>query len=134
MRLLLASLGLGLALAIPARAGVPPIGSGTASSPVRVQPLAPGELLLELGTIGMATAPADTASVSVTLAAEGATPGLARDALRVLERRATEAAGGAGAPVASITRRMEPTFDLSAVPMDDGAEPGAPRGPRRWRG
>lgn len=135
MRLLLASLSLGLALAMPARAGVPPLGSGAASSPVRVQPLAPGELLLELGTIGMATAPADAASVTMTLAAEAATPGLARAALQVLERRATEAARGAGAPVASISRRTVPTFEVNDAPlaMEEGAVPGPPPSPPTYR-
>ncbi|MEA3014052.1 MAG: uncharacterized protein QOD42_2597 [Sphingomonadales bacterium] len=131
MRLLLACLSIGLALAMPARAGVPPLGSATASSPVRVQPLAPGELLLELGTIGMATAPADAASVAVTLAAEGATPGLARAALVVLERRATEVARGAGAPAAGISRRTVPTFEVNDAPlaMEEGTVPGPPPPP-----
>jgi uncharacterized protein YggE len=130
MRLLLGSLSLGLALAMPARAGVPPFGSGAASGPVRVQPLAPGELLLELGTVGMATAPADAASMTVTLAAEGATPALARDALQVQERRATEAARGAGAPAASISRRTVPTYELTEVAMEEeGAVSGTPPRP-----
>jgi uncharacterized protein len=127
MRLRLASLSLGLALAMPAQAGVPPLGSGSSSSPVRVRPLAPGELLLELGSIGMATAPADAASLTVTLDVEGATHALARDALQILERRATEAARGAGVPAARISRRIVPTYEVTNVAMEEGAAPVVPR-------
>ena len=65
---------LGLALALTASAPL----AVSAQAPVTTQPLANGELLLQLGAIGVETVPADLATLSVTLTGQGETAVAAR--------------------------------------------------------
>ncbi|HEV7660471.1 MAG TPA: SIMPL domain-containing protein [Allosphingosinicella sp.] len=90
MRLVIVALSLALA-AVPVAA--------------RAQtPLAPGEVLLELGSIGTATVPADLATIRLLISGTGATEAAARADLETKYRLITAAARQAGVPAAAITR------------------------------
>jgi uncharacterized protein YggE len=97
MRLVI--LGISLALA-----GSAPLVSAVAQ-PVSTQPLAPGEVLLELSAIGIATTRADTATMSVMLYATGTTPTEALAAAEALTRRVAELARANGVAASEMTVR-----------------------------
>jgi uncharacterized protein YggE len=99
-----------------------------AAAPAAAEPLAPGEVLLELGAIGTATVPADLATIRLTISGSGETEAAARADLETRYRRVAAAARQAGVPAAAITR-AEPsqiedlrTFDVTEEPpLPDGA-------------
>lgn len=118
----LVAFGLALALAaIPAAA--------------RAQaPLAPGEVLLELGSIGARTVPADLATMNVGVGGSGETEAAARADLDARYRRVIAAARQAGVPAAAISEG-EPshiadlrTFDVMEEPPPPMEEPPSPPG------
>ena len=115
-------------LAAPALAlaGVPGMpGSSGAPSPVRTQPLAPGEVLLETGGVGVVTSRADLATITLTVISSGDTPAAAARANRTQVRRLVAAARGAGAPADASSSRREGSaaFAMTVNPGEsmDGA-------------
>jgi len=114
-----------------ATAGVPGMMSaGTEASPVRTHPLAPGELLLEVGGVGFVTARADLATLSVSISTGGASQAAAHRANQADVRRVIEALRGAGVPADAIETRsgegMMRTFDVTdSTPPPDLAEASA---------
>lgn len=114
----LVELGLALALAaVPAAA--------------RAQaPLAPGEVLLELGSIGTATVPADLATIRLPISGHGDTEAAARADLETRYRRIATAARQAGVPAAAITRG-EPSQgeDLRILDVSEAPPPPAEEAP-----
>lgn len=118
-------------LAVPAlaAAGVPGmVGTTGAPSPVRTQPLAPGEMLLETGGWGVVTSRADLATIAVRVSAPGDTPAAARRANSAELRRVVAAARRAGVPADGIDiREGEPpsssvmTVNLAASMEDSTA-------------
>jgi len=100
-----AAAGLALAFAAPAMAAqIAPPGPlrGVTATPVRTAPLAPGEVLLELGAIGVAAARADLATITIAVGAEA--PGFeeARRLYRARLARIREALRGAGLPADAV--------------------------------
>jgi len=120
MRLVIA--GLALALALPA-AGVPCLGMAVAQVPVATQPLAVGEVLLEVNGMGTVTTRADLATLLVPISVGGA-----NEAEATVDRIAAAAASvGVGAddivrhpittgdPTLAFTAR-EPVVIVPSVP------------------
>lgn len=101
MRLVMIGLSLALAGSAPLALAV--------AQPVSTQPLAPGEVLLELSAIGTVTTPADTATVNVMLYATGTTPTEALAAAEALMRRVTDLARANG--VAAPDMNVRPVRD-----------------------
>ncbi|MEA3014051.1 MAG: uncharacterized protein QOD42_2596 [Sphingomonadales bacterium] len=97
MRLVI--LGISLALA-----GSAPLALAVAQ-PVSTQPLAPGEVLLELSAIGTVTWRADTATLNVMVYGTGATPTEALAAAEALTRRVTDLARANGVAAPDMTVR-----------------------------
>ena len=124
--------GLGLSLALAAAL---PAGPAAAEAPVSAQPLAPGEVLLELGAIGTVTTPADLATIMVRVEAEGESDVAAGAALRTRAQRVVDAARRAGVPAAAIAEGevnaapSDQAFDLAD--MSPPALPGATPAPGR---
>lgn len=114
MRLVI--LGLSLALAT---------GPAASQAPVALQPLAAGEVLLELGTIGVATVPADLATITVAISGTGETEAAARADLEAKYRRVVAAARQAGVPAAAITQ-SEPASIMDMRTFDVREEPPPP--------
>lgn len=100
--------GLGLALALAAA-------PAATQPPGATQPLAAGEVLLELGAIGTATAPADLATLDIAFGGTGATEAAARANVDARFGRIVAAARRAGVPAAAITRRDAPPLLIAAV-------------------
>jgi uncharacterized protein YggE len=112
---------LGLALAL---------GAAPASLPAQA-PLAPGEVLLELGSIGAATVPADLATLNVSFGGTGATEAAARAAFDARYERIIAAARRAGVPAAAITRRDAVPIQaaIRAIDVAQESPPGGPATP-----
>jgi hypothetical protein len=102
MRLVI--VGLALGLAVPAVAGVPGLSMVAAQSPVSTQPLAPGEVLLEVDALGTVTTRADTATLLVRVEASAATETEARRATESAADRIVAAASSAGVAASDISR------------------------------
>jgi uncharacterized protein YggE len=102
MRLVI--VGLALGLAVPAMAGVSGLSMVAAQSPVSTQPLAPGEVLLEVGALGTVTTRADTATLLVPINSSGATEAEARRAAESAADRIAGAAASAGVAAGDIRR------------------------------
>jgi uncharacterized protein YggE len=128
--------GLGILAALsagPVGAGVPGMmDGGGAGSPVRTQPLAADERLIEVGGIGVVTTRADLATMTVSVSSSGASGNEARRANEIEVRRIVETARRAGVPAEAIeTRAGQPVSllrifdvaDAAAQPMDG---PGMP--------
>jgi uncharacterized protein len=110
-------------LAAPAlaAAGVPGmVGTDGAPSPVRTQPLAPGEMLLEAGGLGVVTSRADLATILVLVSGSGDTPAAARRANAAEVRRVVAAARRAGAPADGIDIRDGETPNAFVTMLDPG--------------
>jgi uncharacterized protein YggE len=73
-----------------------------ADSPVSLPPLAPGEVLAEVAVIGVAVAPATSASITLAIAAPGGTDAEARRTLDGVLRRVRAAAAAAGVAASDI--------------------------------
>ena len=100
-----AAAGLALALAGPAMAAqIAPPGPlrGVTATPVRTAPLAPGEILLELGAIGVATARADLATITLTVGAEAPAFEEAQRLYRARLARIRAELRGAGLPADAV--------------------------------
>jgi uncharacterized protein YggE len=99
-----AAAGLALALAAPAAAQIRPPGPlrGVTATAVRTAPLAPGEVLLELGAIGVAAARADLATITITVGAEAPAFEDAQRLYRARLARIREALRGAGLPADAV--------------------------------
>jgi uncharacterized protein YggE len=106
MRLVI--LGISLALA-----GSAPLALAVAQ-PVSTQPLAPGEVLLELSAIGTVTTRADTATLNVMVYGTGTTPAAALAAAGALTRQIADIARANG--VAAADMNVRPVRDN----MSDG--------------
>jgi uncharacterized protein YggE len=102
MRLVI--VGLALGLAVPAVAGVPGLSMVAAQSPVSTQPLAPGEVLLEVDALGTVTTRADTATLLVRVEASAAIETEARRATESAADRIVAAASSAGVAASDISR------------------------------
>jgi uncharacterized protein len=103
--------GLVLALAAPATAQIAPPGPlrGVTTTPVRTAPLAPGEVLLELGAIGLAAARADLATITLSVGAEAPAHEEAQRLFRAKLGRIRAALRGAGLPADAVrTGEEEP--------------------------
>lgn len=112
--------GLGLALAL-------------AAVPAALQaqtPLAPGEVLLELGSIGTASVPADLATIRLAINGSGDTEAAARADLETRYRRIATVARQAGVPAAAISR-VEPSQseDLRILDVPEAPPPPSEDGP-----
>jgi len=110
---------LGLALAL---AAIP------AAAPAQA-PLAPGEVLLELGAIGTATVPADLATLNVTFGGTGETEAAARADFDARYERIAAAARRAGVPAAAISRRDAVPLQIAMSAIDvpeESPPPGRP--------
>lgn len=119
----LVALGLALALvAVPAAAQAQ-------------APLAPGEVLLELGSIGTATVPADLATLTAHVGGRGDTEAAARAEVDARYRRVIAAARQAGVPAAAITEGPRSqiadvrTFDAMEMPPPSGGAAAPPPPP-----
>lgn len=126
MRMVIA--GLALAMAVPASA-----------QPVMTEPLAAGEVLLELNATGTVTSRADLATLSLEVSAQGSNEAEARAALAARISRLTRIARAAGVTAADIevgdvsTTTTDPNMMMAmddAMP-DDGttAQPPEPAEP-----
>lgn len=111
-----------------------------AAVPAAVQaqaPLAQGELLLELGSIGTATVPADLATLTVHIGGRGETEAAAGAEIDARYRRVIAAARQAGVPAAAITEGARSqiadvrTFDAMEIPPSEG-RPAAPPPPSHF--
>lgn len=104
----------GLAAAVfagSAMAGVPGMMSaGTEASPVRTHPLAPGELLLEVGGVGFVTARADMATLRVSISTGGDSQAAAHRANQAQVRGVIAALRRAGVPADAIETRSGEGF------------------------
>lgn len=113
-------------LAAPVAAGVPGMmGGDPAASPVRTHPLAPGEELIETGGVGVATARADLATITITVTSYAATRNEANRANRTELDRVVAAARGAGVLADAIEIRSGATvvnLQVMDVP-DSGTTP-----------
>lgn len=111
-------------LAGPAAAGVPgmPGGNG-APSAVRTQPLAPGEVLLETGGVGLVTSRADLATIVVLVSRSGGTPAAARRANAAEVRRVAATARRAGVPADGIAIRQGETQSSNSMTVDPAGSP-----------
>lgn len=133
MRLVAAALA--ASLAVPAAAGVPGLAMAEAASPVATQPLAAGEVLLEVNAVGIVTSRADLASYTVPVATRGATEAEARRRAEAQVARIVAAARAAGVaeadivanPVTSGANRMDSATEAAIRAME--AETGG--GPSR---
>jgi uncharacterized protein YggE len=119
--------GLWVALAL---AGTLPGASATAQAPVSTQPLAPGEVLLELNASGTVVTRADMAVMTIRAIAEGNTNAEARQAVAAEVARLTAIARGAGVAPADIRvgdSMISPNFDMleTSPPLFDVAEANA---------
>jgi uncharacterized protein YggE len=96
--------GLALAFAAPATAQIAPPGPlrGVTTTPVRTAPLAPGETLLELGAVGVASARADLATISISVGAEAPVFEDAQRLSRSRLARIREGMRGAGLPADAV--------------------------------
>lgn len=103
-------IGLSLALLV----SVPLI--AVAQAPVTTQQLANGELLLQLGAIGVETVPADVAIMTASLMGRGETEAAARADLDRRYRALAAAAQGAGVPASAISQS-----EIRASSVDDMA-------------
>jgi uncharacterized protein len=92
---------LGISLALAGSAPLVP----AVAQPVSTQPLAPGEVLLELSAVGTASTRADTATLNVMVFASGATPTAALAATEALTRRVADLARANGVATADINVR-----------------------------
>lgn len=107
---------------------------GRAEGPVRTQPLAPGEVLLELSAVGTARSRADLASFTALITTPGAT---AAEALRANEQaveRVAAAARSVGVAPAdiSVDDMVDPDVEMMATIVEgplglEGAEGPRPR-------
>ncbi len=101
---------LGLSLAL---AGSAPLTFAVAQSPVTTQPLAAGEVLLEVNALGTVTNRADSASLSVSIGGSGDTEAAARTATEAKIREIRGVLRGLGIADADIRVR----------PVTTGTEP-----------
>ncbi|HVQ07374.1 MAG TPA: SIMPL domain-containing protein [Allosphingosinicella sp.] len=116
-----------------ALAGTLPGASATAQAPVATQPLAPGEVLLELNASGSVTTRADIAVMTIRATAEGNTNAEARQAVAAEVARLTAVARQAGVAPADIRvgdSMIGPSFDMleTPPPLFDVAEANASAG------
>jgi hypothetical protein len=102
---------LGLTLALAASAPL----AATAQAPVTTQPLAPGEVLLEVNALGLVTTRADRATMSFTITGSGENAAAARTAVQqnIAEIRAMLRGQG----VADADIRVQPitTYDIQTA-------------------
>ncbi|HST37846.1 MAG TPA: SIMPL domain-containing protein [Allosphingosinicella sp.] len=112
-------------LAAPAFAGVPGMmGGEPAASPVRTHPLAAGEELIETGGVGMITARADLATITVTITSYGMDVAEARRANRIEIGRVAAAARAAGVPSDAIeVRSGDNVVTVRFVDVPENAPP-----------
>ena len=92
-----------------------------AGTPVSTQPLAAGEVLLEVNALGVTLTPADEATVRVQLSSTGATEAEARREHAALVRRLTQVARSAGAAAADIDVgpvTVEDLFDFDSLSIE----------------
>lgn len=108
MRLVVIGLTLALAASAPLAA--------TAQAPVMVQPLAPGEVLLEVNGLGFVTTRADRASLSFTITASGETEAAARTAVQQSIAEIRTMLRGQGVGDADIRIQPITTYDTGTMP------------------
>ncbi len=113
MRLVIA---LAAAAALPILTLAAPAGTARAQSPVATQPLADGEVLLEVDAVGSATTRADLATFHLVLSCFGATEAEARRESEQQIERVRAAARSVGVAAEDIEVN-------SASTMPDGADP-----------
>jgi uncharacterized protein YggE len=104
-----------------------------AAAPAAAQaqaPLAPGEVLLELGSIGTATVPADLATIRLAISGHGETEAAARADLESRYRRIAAAARQAGVPAAAIVRgELNQIEDMRTIDVRETPPPPAEETP-----
>lgn len=117
------------ALAAVAAAG----GFGSAGvAQVSTQPLAPGEVLLEVVALGRSSAPADRATVTANVSASGETEAEAERALEAATERARAAAVAAGVRAEDISSSEALiTFDVDMTAPEAPSEEPMPAVTRR---
>ncbi len=121
MRLLIIGLTLALAASGPLAA--------TAQAPVMTQPLAPGEVLLEVNALGLVTTRADRATMAFAISASGETDAAARTAIQqaIAEIRAMLRSQGVAdadirvQPIAIYAVETANAVDMNAMVMDANA-------------
>ncbi|WP_166040001.1 SIMPL domain-containing protein [Sphingosinicella sp. YJ22] len=123
-------------LAATIQPGLPAMPSGASnSSPVPVQPLRPGEILLEVNAVGKATQRADTAQITVTVTGTGPRQADARAAADAEVQRVRSMALAAGIGAADIDDSGAPPpmiMTVPSIPRDPAAGP-PPRIERQQR-
>lgn len=111
------------------------VAGGAAVAQVSTQPLAPGEVLLEVVAVGTSSAPADRATLTATVTASGATEAEAERALEAALERVRAAARAAGVRAEDITTaEAMVTFDIDDYVRTDPTTdqpPAAPEVERR---
>lgn len=108
------------------------VGAGAAPAQVSTQPLAPGEVLLEVVALGRSSVPADRATLTATVTATGATEAEAEQALAAATERARTAAIAAGVRAEEIRSNEVPlTIDVDMSLPEAPAEEAAPAVTRR---
>jgi uncharacterized protein YggE len=110
MRLVVIGLTLALAASAPLAA--------TAQAPVMVQPLAPGEVLLEVNALGFVTTRADRATLSFTITASGETEAAARTVVQQSIAEIRTMLHGQGIGDADIRIQPITTYDTGTMPAD----------------
>lgn len=125
------------ALAATIQPGLPALPSGASnSSPVPMQPLRPGEVLLEVNAVGKATHRADTAQVTVIVTGTGPRQADARAAADAAVQRVRSMALAAGIDAADIDDTGTPPpmiMTVPSIPRDPATPPPPPRMERQQR-
>jgi uncharacterized protein YggE len=117
------TIGLILAVVLAAQ---PPMDSqvgGAGSTPVRVQPLAANEMLLELAGTGIEYQPADIATLKVRVSARGPTEAAARAERDAVVERITKAARGAGVAAADVEAGETAVYELDVFDVESPPPP-----------
>lgn len=112
------------------------VAGSAATAQVSTQPLAPGEVLLEVTSLGVGSTPADSASLTANVTGSGADDAAAERALEAAEARARRAAEAAGVEAGDITSTETVlTMDVAAdaLPADLATEQAQPQNVIRRR-
>lgn len=112
-------IGVALALAAPTAPGVPGGLGQSPPSPVRAQPLASGEILLETGGISLLSTRADTARLTISVRAGGETIAEASREADARARSILEAVRRPGIPAAAIMLRSAASEFTMAPAMEN---------------
>jgi uncharacterized protein YggE len=123
-------LGLTLAAALAISTQTLGLGGAGGPSPVTVQPLGPGEVLLEVNSIGQVTTRADRVTLTVHVSGRGATTEEARRFQRTVTERVRSAASAARATSVEVIAGDTILATMMSADMAPSAEPEPAQAPR----